>query len=113
MSSLTMLILVCRSILPSDVVSRCNGRLYVTVTQVWPRPSLQPQIVSQFSSPEHLVQTVAASCFIPLWSAPRQLATKVTLTRAGSGPTWFADGGLLAFMPPVGDIRISPLPRLG
>ena len=61
------------------------------------------------------MQAVAASCFIPLWSAPRQLATAVDLTHPdqASGAAWFADGGLLAFMPPVGDIRISPLHRLG
>ena len=91
--------------LPSDIVSRCNGRLFITVTQMWPNPSLKPVILSHFDSKEHLVDAVAASCFIPLWSA-RRLATKL-----GPSKALFADGGILAFMPPIGDIRISPLPR--
>ena len=53
-------------LLPHDTLKKCNGRLDVVVTRLWPNPSLtKPLITSTFQSKEELVDHVAASCFIP------------------------------------------------
>jgi len=82
-----------------------QNRLFVTMTKVWPNPKGVATIVSQFASKQHLLDVVAASCFIPLYSAPKLAVT------VGNEKDLYVDGGVLAFMPPVGDITISPFPR--
>ena len=53
-------------LLPDDVIEKCNMRLNVVVTQLWPSPSLTtPLVTSTFQSKDDLVDQVAASCFIP------------------------------------------------
>jgi hypothetical protein len=91
--------------LPPDTVERCQGRLHVTLTKVWPNPMRSATVISHFKSKEHIVDVVAASCFIPLYSA-QQLAVTV-----GEQPERYIDGGVFAFMPPVGDVTISPFPQ--
>ena len=72
-------------LLPSDILERCNGRLHVVVVKVW-QPMTEPVIISQFESKEKIIEAIAASCFIPIYSA-RRLSTKIT------GETGlFADG---------------------
>lgn len=91
-------------VLPDDIVKRSNGRLHVCVTKLWPNPTGSPHIISTFSSKEDLVDTVAASCFIPFYSAPSSFFTKIV-----SRPLeYFIDGGVFGFMPPIGDVRVSP-----
>ena len=59
-----------RPLLPIDVLEKCNGRLHVTTTRVWPPKDvkLDVTIVSHFNSTEHLLDCVAASCFIPYYT---------------------------------------------
>ena len=92
-------------ILPDDIVERCNGRLHVCVTKLWPNPVGSPHIISEFQSKEDLIDTIAASCFIPLYSTPRTIFTKI----AHRPLEYFIDGGVFGFMPPIGDVRVSPL----
>lgn len=91
-----------KPLITPDALTRCQGRLHVTLTRVWPNPDSSATIISRFDSAEHLLDVVAASCFIPLYSAPK-LAVNV-----GAKTDLYVDGGVLAFMPPIGDITISP-----
>ena len=50
----------------NEILSRCNGRLHVTVTLVGRDFN---KIVSSYDSLDHLVDCVAASCFIPIYSS--------------------------------------------
>jgi hypothetical protein len=111
-------------LLPPNAIDYCNGRLHITTTRLWPNPIRSPYIISQFSNLEQLVSAVTASCFIPFYSAPRQLVTSIL--QPSSSPSslnqhpkqqekeqllgYFIDGGIFALMPPIGEIRISPLP---
>ena len=99
------------TILPDDIAARCESRLHVCVTKVWqPGPRLRdpadwaaPLIISKFKNKTELVDTVAASCYIPLYSS-RRLYTKID-GQAGL----FVDGGFFGgFMPPIGDVTVSP-----
>lgn len=96
-------------ILPSDVLDRCNGRLHIVTTKVWPLTNNQlvPQITSRFQSREHLIDVVSASCFIPLWSTPRQFIKNIST----DPESYYVDGGVVAWMPPIGDVRVSPFPK--
>lgn len=89
--------------LGTTALQHVNGRLVVCVTRLWPQTSVRPVLVKEFRDLPYLINVVGASCFIPLWSAPR-LFTSVNAQQ-------FIDGGFLAFMPPVGDTRVSPFPR--
>ena len=98
-------------------LKHCNGRLIVCVTRLWPETSIKPIQIQHYPSLPFLVDVVGASCFIPFWSAPK-LYTTVAVDAAAAravgfaaGETALVDGGFLAFMPPVGDTRVSPFPR--
>ena len=53
-------------LLPSDALEKCNNRLDIVVTRLWPNPSFtKPLVTSSFQSKEELVDHIAASCFIP------------------------------------------------
>lgn len=93
-------------VLPKDTLEKCNNRLFVTATRFWPNPTTSPTMISQFDSHEQLIDAVAASCFIPLYSAPRIYTSIVGLKN-----NKYIDGGILAFLPPIGDVRVSPFPR--
>jgi hypothetical protein len=97
-----------RPLLPTDVLERCNGRLHVTTTIVWPpkNVTLDVTIVSHFNSTEHLLDCVSASCFIPYYTA-----SSLTTTIAEYPGEHHVDGGVFAYMPPVGEVRVSALPR--
>lgn len=95
---------------PDSILSLCNGRLHTIVTRVWPNPSLDPVIISKYDSVDHLLDSVAASCFIPLYSARRSTTEIRSMSSLYNQRSHYVDGGMTAFMPPVGDIRISPLP---
>lgn len=98
-------------------LAQCNGRLIIVVTRLWPKTSIKPILVSKYDNLPFLVDIVGASCFIPLWSAPKLYTSVVTNSHSSSDdatndPTeHLVDGGFLAFMPPIGDHRISPFPR--
>jgi hypothetical protein len=93
--------------LPQDIVEKCNGRLHVVTTKVWPDIDRRPSVISTFKDREHLIDTISASCFIPLYSTPNKL-----FTRIGQNPNeLFIDGGVFGWMPPIGDIRVSPFPK--
>ncbi len=123
-------------ILSNSHIQMCNNRLHIVVTKVM-TPQSSPIILNHFQSPSHLVDCIAASCFIPVYSA-RRLSTSInmhTFTNSGNysntdiknninnnssgnhnnniifGKNLYADGGLTAFMPPVGDVRVSPFPH--
>jgi len=82
------------SMLPSDITERANGRLHVCVTKLWPSPSAS--IISKFDNVEDIIDIVAASCFIPFYSSPRALFTKIT---SRSPSEYYIDGGVFGFMP--------------
>jgi hypothetical protein len=90
-------------LLPLDIVQRCNNRLHVTATRVWPDPGTNVTIFSEFTSPEDLISCVAASCFIPLWSGNR--------TVVNCRGAMYVDGGVLSITPKIGSVKVSPLPR--
>lgn len=92
------------SILPDDIVKRSNGKLHVCVSKMWPNPTGSPDIISNFKSKVDVVDTVAASCFIPFYSTPGGFLTKI----ANRPQENFIDGGVFGYMPPIGDIRVSP-----
>jgi hypothetical protein len=93
------------SMLPSDITERANGKLHVCVTKLWPSPS--GSIISKFDNVEDIIDTVAASCFIPFYSSPKALFTKIT---SRSPSEYYIDGGVFGFMPSIGDVRCSPFP---
>ncbi|KAJ1410576.1 acyl transferase/acyl hydrolase/lysophospholipase [Ochromonadaceae sp. CCMP2298] len=92
-----------RPMVTEELLQKCQQRLHITTTQVWPSPQLH--VTSTFSSAEHLLDVVAASCFIPLYSA-KQLAVRVGAEKGDR--QLFVDGGVLAFMPTVGEVTVSP-----
>ena len=89
---------ILKSMLPSDSLSRCNKRLYIVVTKVWPNPTNKPNIICEYESRDHLLDVVTASCFIPFYSNPTMIATKIR-----SREEFFMDGGLSSAMPPIGE----------
>ncbi|CAM9161021.1 unnamed protein product, partial [Ectocarpus fasciculatus] len=89
---------------PDDIVERCNGRLYVTATRVWPKPSAKVTMFSNYDSLIDILSCVAASCFIPFYCS-KKLYVECRGDR-------YIDGGLLAIMPPIGQVKISPLPKI-
>ena len=92
------------AVLPDDIAERSNGRLHVCVTKLWPNPTGSPHIISQFQTKQNVVDAVAASCFIPLYSSPRGFFT----TMVNKPFDYYIDGGVVGFMPPIGDVRVSP-----
>lgn len=89
---------------PNDIVERCNGRLHVTATRIWPKPSTQVTVFSHFYSLDDILSCVAASCFIPLYGA-RKLYVECRGDK-------YIDGGVLSIMPDIGAIKVSPLPKI-
>ena len=104
-----------------SLLARLNIKknLNIIVTRVWPNPSRDPLTVNQFLSLVDLVDVVAASCFIPLWSHPA-LSTSIIARpemeekeEEKEGGRWdVIDGGVVAFMPPLGNVRLSPFPQV-
>lgn len=107
-----------KRVIPHDALQRSNGRLYVCVSRIWPKPRNQPVIISQYESIDNILSVIAASCFIPLYSHSRRIATKISVpsgsnnsnssnsSATGSGADavakFYVDGGLHAWMPPIG-----------
>jgi hypothetical protein len=73
---------------PDNCVQLCNDRLRVVVTDVWPKPSLKPNIISRFQNKNEIIESVLASSFIPIWSAPK-------FTASLSNSQLAVDGGFL------------------
>lgn len=78
-----------QQMLPEDIHERCNGSTYIAVTRV--TPTVYPELVSQFSSKDDLIQTLLTSCHIP-WYLDGQLV------RWYRGAYYF-DGGITNFIP--------------
>lgn len=92
------------SFLPKDIVERCNGRLHVVATRLWPSPSTNVTVFNEYSSPQDVLECVAASSFIPLYCGKRLY----THCRGHK----YIDGGVLSIMPDVGTVKVSPLPSV-
>ena len=92
-------------LITEEKLQLCQGRLHIATTRVWPKPKAQVTMFSNFDSKEHLIDCVAASCFIPLYGARNQFKVKIGGANAVDS---YLDGGVFAFMPPVGDVTISP-----
>lgn len=97
------------TILPEDTLPKSQGRLHVCVTNIYqpgprirgPAAWVQPQIVNKFKNDLELVDTIAASCYIPLYSSRR------LFTMIDGRPGYYVDGGFFGgFMPPIGDVKI-------
>ena len=93
-----------KDLLPSNSVERCNKRLFVCVTKVWPNPSNLPDIICEYNSVDHLLDVVTASSFIPIYSNSKMLATTIS----SHNKNFYIDGGATAYMPPIGDIKVAP-----
>jgi hypothetical protein len=103
-----------------EKVNDKTERLNLCVTRVWPEPSIKPMIVSQFSSVDDLVDVTAASCFIPIWSKLANVGVTTLISGRSSQSEstklleetlTVVDGGFTAFMPPIGNCRVSPFPE--
>lgn len=92
-----------REMIPKDSFKTCNGKLHITVTDLDSRPVLQT--ISEFESDEDMIDCIATSCYIPLYCGP-SFTTMLRNRRS-------IDGGVFAFIPPVGDVTVSPLPGIG
>jgi hypothetical protein len=90
--------------LPPDAYLRCSHTCHLTITKVSPLQKT-PFLISEFSSNSDLIDCVATSCFIPLYCAPKTF----TIFRGEKS----IDGGIFAFLPPIGDITVNPLPQVG
>lgn len=86
-----------------DKLALCQDRLHIATTKVWPKPQPQVTMFSQYATKQHLIDCIAASCFIPLYGA-----RKMTVDMLHSPGHSYIDGGVFAFMPPVGKVTISP-----
>jgi predicted acylesterase/phospholipase RssA len=101
-----------RSIVPEDVLSKVNDRLFIVTTKIWPDINniKNPVITSNFKDIDHLVDVVSASCYIPLWS--NRSSIKSFYTKIMTDPnSFYIDGGLASWMPPIGDVRVTPFPK--
>ena len=99
------------TILPDDTLDYVQNRLHVCVTKVWqPGPRIRgpttwtsPEIINKWKNKTELVDTVAASCYIPMYSS-RHLFTNIHGLNG-----YYVDGGFFGgFMPPIGDVKVSP-----
>lgn len=90
------------TLVTEEALKRCQGKLHVTTTKIWPDPKPHVTIFSHFDSTEHLIECVAASCFIPMYGA-----SKLTVP-IGAAQHQYIDGGVYAMIPPVGKVTISP-----
>ena len=95
--------------IPKDAVEKCENRLSVTVTKVWPPKEVQfsTTMISKFSTIDHIVDSVTASSFIPGYSCNQKICVPITQ----NADIKFIDGGFTAFMPPNGDLFISAIPK--
>ena len=101
-----------RTIIPEDVLSKVNDRLFIVTTKVWPDINniKKPIITSHFKDIDHLIDVVSASCFIPIWSNRSSIHS--LFTKIISDPnSLYVDGGLASWMPPIGDVRVTPFPK--
>ena len=67
-------------LLPEDIHQRCNGRAYVAVTRVFPRP--KGLIISEFTSKEDFIAALLTSCHIPWWFDSSIWCASLFLARA-------------------------------
>lgn len=98
-----------------------KDRLSLCVSRVWPKPTIEPQLVSKFHSFQDLAEVTAASCFIPVWSKLGDIGTTTTISSRRrqrivremneTNEDTVVDGGFTAFMPPGCDVCISPFPE--
>jgi hypothetical protein len=91
--------------LPKDAYLLCTNSCHITVTKLSSMKTKTPLIISEFISNEDLIDCIATSCFIPFYCAPKLY----TIFRQEK----HIDGGLFAFLPPVGEITVNPLPQIG
>lgn len=94
-------------ILPNNSYQLCNqnSSCHITVTKLILLNKKQPLIISNYDSNDDLINCIATSCFIPFYSAPKPY----TIFRNEK----YIDGGLFAFLPPIGEITVNPLPQIG
>jgi hypothetical protein len=92
-----------RETIPVDSYKTCQGKLHITITELSPKPTLKT--ISEFHSDDDLIDCIGTSCYIPLYCGP-SLSTTFRNRKS-------IDGGIFAFLPPVGDITVSPLPGIG
>ncbi|CAD7702394.1 unnamed protein product [Ostreobium quekettii] len=93
-------------ILPDDCHTRCSGRAYIAVTEVYPR--YRGTLLSEFHSRADLMNSMLTSCHIPWWFD----STFFSSFRKGM----FADGGatnLIPTAPQTRPVRICCFPVKG
>ena len=74
--------------LPEDAHIRCSGRLYISITKLFPYP--HNQIVNHYPTRDDLIQTILASMCLPL-----VFLRNIVWTRYG----WAVDGGFTNDLP--------------
>lgn len=80
-----------------DAYKICDGRLFVSITEVY--PSFKNHIISQWTSNDDLIESIIISCFIPVFGGEFALPYR---------SMYCIDGGLSFFIP-IHDYR---LPRI-
>lgn len=88
--------------LPLNAYIDCTNHSFITITPI--KPPHKTKIISTFQSNKDLIDCVATSCFIPGYSA-KKLSTIFRDEEC-------IDGGILSFLPSVGEITITPLPQI-
>eukprot|EP00877_Chromochloris_zofingiensis_P005242 jgi/Chrzof1/14719/Cz09g13100.t1 len=55
---------------PSDAYQKCQQKAFVGISSVHPGQKPQPLVLTNFASNKQLVNAVAASSYVPIWSGP-------------------------------------------
>lgn len=77
------------TVLPDDIHRKCSGTCFIAVTRVI--PTFRPELVSNYTSKQDVIQTLLTSCHIP-WYFDGQLVTQYRESLC-------FDGGITNFIP--------------
>ncbi|KAL8606866.1 hypothetical protein ACOMHN_036504 [Nucella lapillus] len=102
--------------LPQDAHKLCSGRLYISVSRMKhlnflePKTMFQNDIISQFRSREHLLETLLCSSYIPVFSSSDNsiLDKEITMDGFFSNNLPRVDQNTILVCPLSGDSHISP-----
>lgn len=94
-----------QEMLPDNAYQLCTNTCHITITKLSLSSPKNPLIISKYYSQSDLVDCIATSCYIPLYCGPKLY----TIFRDEK----YIDGGIYAFLPPIGEITVCPLPQIG
>ena len=61
---------------PNDLLDYTNGRVFISVTDIKSKIRPKNVLISDFSSREHCLDCVTASCLVPVWAGYRGNITR-------------------------------------